>query len=198
MFCYNLIAASSQLSPGWCGDQNELRAVTRYSDLTLRFVYALHQSHCPHQNSYFSLFKDGKHPHLLSRFGCWISEKSITHEKSLNEPDEWQTAASWTEWFFLQRCFCCSIFWKQHRRMGGRAGFFSRACSHNQQLCRISLPNNDAAIINPHPICNTQSWQEGKWFLGCFSCSLVESTKVFPVLLQGNKYVTSLPQSPEI
>lgn len=97
-----------------------------------------------------------------------------------------------------QRRFGCSVFWQQRRRMGERAGFFSRACTHHQQLCRISLPSNGTAIINPHPTRNTRSWQAAKCFLGCFSCSLVESTKVFLMLLQGNKYVISLPQSPEI
>lgn len=64
-FCYNLITASPQLLPGWSEDQNQLRALTRCSGLTLHFAHALHWSHCPHQNGYFSLFKERKHPHLL-------------------------------------------------------------------------------------------------------------------------------------
>lgn len=63
-----------------------------------------------------------------------------------------------------------------------------------------SLPSNDAIINSPNPTCNTQSWQEGDFFSRLFFLflKLVNSTKVFQMLLQSNKYRTSLPQSPEI
>lgn len=61
MLCYKLVTGPPLLPLWQCEDQNQLRALTRH----WVSLCVLHQSHCLHQNDYFSLSKDRKHPHLL-------------------------------------------------------------------------------------------------------------------------------------
>lgn len=56
-----MLCSKLKLPPWQCEDENQLKALTRHWVL----LCILHQSHCLHQNDYFSPFKDRKHPHLL-------------------------------------------------------------------------------------------------------------------------------------